>query len=294
MALKLRQIEAFRTVMREGSMVRASSAMSITQPAISYLISGLESAVGFSLFSRQGGKLSATPEAFQLMAEVDRLYDGLEAIEAVAAKIANYESDVVRVVITPPLSAGRILTCIGQFIAAHPGLKLSIDVEKRSTIVHRIRSGQADLGILSLSTDMEALGARLFSSELMCITSRPDLLMGMSTVTPEDLAGVPMVGLTPLGRIRPMADAWFAEAGIQPNYLIEASDAAMAIELVRGGLGAAIVSSLSFPGGLEAGMTALPLTPQRHVEIGAIVPTSLHPSRAVKALIDFLKVSIPK
>lgn len=33
MALKLRQIEAFRAVMREGSMVRASAAMAITQPA---------------------------------------------------------------------------------------------------------------------------------------------------------------------------------------------------------------------------------------------------------------------
>lgn len=39
-------------------MVRASSAMAITQPAISYLISGLEKEVGFELFSRRGGKLT--------------------------------------------------------------------------------------------------------------------------------------------------------------------------------------------------------------------------------------------
>lgn len=44
--------------MREGSMVRASSAMAITQPAISYLISSLEKEVGFELFSRRGGKLT--------------------------------------------------------------------------------------------------------------------------------------------------------------------------------------------------------------------------------------------
>lgn len=49
MPIKLRQIEAFRTVMREGSMVRASAAMAVTQPAISYMISGLEAAVGFPL-----------------------------------------------------------------------------------------------------------------------------------------------------------------------------------------------------------------------------------------------------
>lgn len=72
-------------------MVRASSAMAITQPAISYLISGLEKEVGFELFSRRGGKLTPTPEALQLMAEVNRLYDGLDGIKAAAQQIANHE-----------------------------------------------------------------------------------------------------------------------------------------------------------------------------------------------------------
>lgn len=295
MALKLRQIEAFRSVMREGSMVRASAAMSITQPAISYLIASFESAVGFPLFSRQGGKLSATPEAVQLMAEVDRLYDGLEGIESAARQIANYQRDVVRVLITPPLSAGRILSCIGRFIGAHPGLKLSIDVDKRATIVHRIGSGQADLGILSLSAGMEGVGTRLFSSGLICVSARRDLFAGTDGVTPQALSGVPMVGLTLKGLIRPMVDQWFEDAGLRANYVIEAADASMAIELVRGGIDTAIISSLSFPEGLlEAGMTAVPLLPARHVEIGTLVPVTQHPNRAVKALIEFLKANIPQ
>lgn len=291
MALKLRQIEAFRTVMREGSMVRASAAMSITQPAVSYLIGSLEQAVGFSLFSRQGGRLSATPEALQLMAEVDRLYDGLQAIEAVAQQIANYERDVVRILITPPLSAGRIVTNIGKFVTAHPGLRLIMDVDKRTTIVHRINSGQADVAICSLSPDMEPKGTRLFSSELLCV-AKPGTLPDQATVTAHDLADIPLVALTPQGIIRPMTDEWFAEAGVDPNYVMEAHDAAMAMELIRAGLPAAIVSSLSLPETGMPGLMAIPISPKRHFEIGAIVPTSLHPNRAVKALIDFLEKNI--
>jgi DNA-binding transcriptional LysR family regulator len=294
MTLKLRQIEAFRTVMREGSMVRASAAMAITQPAVSYLIGSLESAVGFALFSRQGGKLSATPEALQLMAEVDRLYDGLEAIEAVAKRIVNYEKAAVRILITQPLSAGRIVSAIGKFAAAHPGLKLSLEVDHRSTIVHRINSGQADLGILSLSPGVEALGTKLFSSELLCVSAAPGILDGQVAVTPQHLESTPMVALTTSGLIRPMVDAWFADAGIEPNYAIDAGDAGMAMELVRGGLGVTIVSSLSFPVRQDSGLKAVPLAPGLHVEIGAMVPASQHPNRAVKALIDFLKLSISK
>lgn len=292
MALKLRQIEAFRTVMREGSMVRASAAMSITQPAVSYLIGSLESAIGFTLFSRQGGKLSATPEALQLMAEVDRIYDGLEEIEAVAKRIMTYEKSVVRILITQPLSAGRIVTAIGKFAATHPGLKLSIESNQRSTIVHRIHSGQADLGILSLTPGAEALGTKLFSSELLCVAAVPGVLDGQTTVSSEHLASAPMVALTTSGLIRPMVDAWFADAGLKPNYAIEGGDAGMAMELVRGGLGVTIVSSLSIPERLDSGLKAVPLAPGLHVEIGAMVPASQHPNRAVKALIDFLKQSI--
>lgn len=93
-------------------MVRASSAMAITQPAISYLISGLEKEVGFELFSRRGGKLTPTPEALQLMAEVNRLYDGLDGIKAAAQQIANHERATVRVLLTQALASGRIMNAI--------------------------------------------------------------------------------------------------------------------------------------------------------------------------------------
>lgn len=289
MALKPRQIEAFRAVMREGSMVRASAAMAITQPAVSYLISSLESAVGFSLFSRHGGKLSATPEALQLMAEVDRLYEGLESIEATARQIATYDKAVVRILITQAIAASRILTCIGQFAAAHPGLRLDIDVNRRSTILHKISSGQVDLGILSLSPDLEPVGTELLSSELLCLSPSATFFGDLEAVAPQNLAGIPIVTLKTSGLIRKISDAWFSAAAIEPNYVIEVADPRMAIELVRGGLGVTIASSLSLPPGKDFGLEARPLSPKQQVEIGTITPTSQHPNRPVKALIDFLK-----
>jgi DNA-binding transcriptional LysR family regulator len=295
MALKLRQIEAFRAVMREGSMVRASAAMAITQPAVSYLIGSLEQAVGFPLFSRQGGKLSATPEALQLMTEVEHLYDGLDAIENVARRIAKYEKTVVRILVTQP-SVGRIVNVIGKFAAAHPGLRLSLDVDRRATIVHRIQSGQAELGILSLSPGVEALGTRLFSNELLCVATNPGLLDGHAAVSPQHLTSMPMVGLSEIGVIRPMVDAWFAQAGCKPNYVVDTGEAGMALELVRSGLGITVVGTVSISlRELEnSGLKAVPLVPPLHVEMGAIVPPSQHPNRAVSALIDYLKLNISK
>ena len=274
-------------------MVRASSAMAITQPAISYLISGLEKEVGFELFSRRGGKLTPTPEALQLMAEVNRLYDGLDGIKAAAQQIANHERATVRVLLTQALASGRIMNAIGQFAVAHPGLKLDVDVDHRLTIMHRISSAQADLGILSLPPEMDgAIATKLFDSELLCVASAPGFLHGGVNVSPADIDGIPVVGIKPGGVIRPMVANWFAAAGVSPKFVIEVGDAGAAIELVRAGLGVTIVTSISLPEHQRAGLISLPLDPIQKFEIGVIVPLMQHPNRAAQALVESLRVSL--
>lgn len=288
--LKIRQIEAFRAVMREGSMVRAGAAMAITQPAVSYLITSLEATVGFPLFSRQGGKVSPTPEAMQLMVEVDRVYDGLDEIESAARQIANHQRATIRILLTPWFSAGRIVEAIGKFAAAHPGLKLEIDVVSRMTILHRIESGQADVGVLSLPPNGDgATGIRLFDSEFICVATTPGVLDGRTHVSQKDLESVPLVALRKTGVVRPRVDSWFLSAGVVPNHLIEVGDPRTALELVRGGFGVTIVSKFNIPELRDSGLISVPLDPPpEHIEVGVITASTQHPNRAVQALVEFL------
>lgn len=293
--LKVRQIEAFRAVMREGSMVRAGAAMAITQPAVSYLINSLETTVGFPLFARQGGKLNPTPEAIQLMAEVDRVYEGLDEIESAARQIANHQRAALRILITPSFSTGRIVNGIGRFAAEHPGLKLEIDVASRAAILHRIRSGQADVGILSLPPEADGeTGMKLFDSEFICVAASPGVLDGRTSVSPDDLDGTPMVSLRKNGVVRPTVDRWFAKAGLVANHIIEVGDPRTAIELVRGGLGAAIVSKFNVPDVRHLGLIAVPLDPPPpQMEVGVITAATQHPNRAAHALVEFLRSDNP-
>ena len=293
MALKLRQIEAFRAVMLEGSMVRASAAMNVTQPAISYLISGLETQVGFNLFSRKSGKLTPTPEALQLLAEVDRLYDGLDGVEAAARQIANHARASIRILITQALVGGRIVKGIGQFAAAHPGIKIEIDVDHRTTIMHRIRSAQVDLGILSLTPEMDGPNTtKLFDCELVCISQGSVRFNKLSRIEPADLAGVPMIAMKVGGVIRPLVESWFTCADVSPDVVMEVGDARAAIDLVRGGVGVTIVSSYNVPERSQPVMLVLPLEPRQTFSIGALVPTMQHSNRAAHQLLKFLKSSV--
>ena len=49
MALRLRQLEAFRAVSQLGSMTRAAKQLDISQPAVSRLLSSFSASIGFKL-----------------------------------------------------------------------------------------------------------------------------------------------------------------------------------------------------------------------------------------------------
>ena len=68
--MNLKQLEAFKAIMSTGSTIGAATRMGLSQSAVSRLLSQLEEALGFALFLRKKGRLMATPEAEELLAEV--------------------------------------------------------------------------------------------------------------------------------------------------------------------------------------------------------------------------------
>ena len=71
--LTFKQIEAFRSVMVNGSVVGAAKLMNLTQPSVSRTIALLEIRLGYPLFVRRGRRLLPTPQADALYREVDHL-----------------------------------------------------------------------------------------------------------------------------------------------------------------------------------------------------------------------------
>lgn len=272
-------------------MVRAAGVLSVTQPAVSYLISSLESTVGFPLFVRAAGKLAPTPEAYQLASEVDRLYEGLDGIEVAAKLIANHQKAVLRVLLTSALSCRSIVSLIGRYAAAHPGIRLDIDVAHRAAVVRRVAGAQADLGLVSLPVESNlAVSTPLFTSPLVCVVPTSSAAAALHSVRPADLAGHPLVALKSSGMIRPMVDRWFQAGGVTPRIEIEVRHAWVAIDLARADAGVAIVSRLSLPEAIEndGSVTVVPLESAEVITIGAVTPIAQHANRAVQSLLAFL------
>jgi len=77
MNISFRQLQAFREVMRSGSVTDAARILGRTQPAVSALIANLEAELELTLFRRQRGRMEPTPEALFFADEAEAILDRL-------------------------------------------------------------------------------------------------------------------------------------------------------------------------------------------------------------------------
>ncbi len=274
-------------------MTGAAGILSIGQPAISYQIASLESAVGFPLFTRTKGKLTPTIEGLQLLAEVDRLYEGLSGIEAAARSIADHQRAILRVLMTAPLSSPSIVGAIGRYVAGHPGLRVDIDIAHRTTVIRNVVNGLADIGVVSLPVNTnKVIPSQLFISKLVCVVPDKHPMSRLTCITPNNLTGFSLIAMKPGGVIRPLIDRWFTSAGIAPVFEFEVGDAWAAIELVRVGLGVTIVAQVSAAsqiGLAPSPLRMIPLDSIDGIEVGIILPAMDGGNRTAMSLLAFLQ-----
>ena len=99
--MNLRQIEAFRAVMTEGSVTQAAVALGVTQPAVSCLIANLEESMGFLLFKRHRGRFQPTGEAEIFLEDAERLLASHSRATRTARDIRDLKSGSLRVAALP-------------------------------------------------------------------------------------------------------------------------------------------------------------------------------------------------
>lgn len=241
-----RQINAFRLVMRHGSITAAAKALSVSQPAVSRLISDLEKSIGFALFERTGGRSHPTAEALEFIQEVERMFYGFDRLTQVAREIKDLRYATLRIATMPAISLEVVPRVLRDFLIAHEGIKVTQDVHESARITDLVSARQIDLGIAQMHTtrrDVEILASYRMHCVCACAPDHP--LGDRVRVTPADLADEPMVFLAHHTVTADYLSRCFAEANVQPVIAVESQPSYAACGLVAVGGGMTIVDPLT-------------------------------------------------
>ncbi len=247
-------------VMRVGTMGGAAAALHVSQPAVTQLVHQLESRTGLRLFDRQKGRLSPTPEALALMEEVERVYDGLEAVQRKIAALRSHEDEVLRVGSLHAMASSVMPWAIAQFQRSYPRTRCVLTVDSSSALRQALFRGTVDFAFLGDEADTSGLSSSVFYEvQAACVMQATHPLARRAMVTPRDLRDVPLVALSEADPAQQRVVAALRSAGVEPHNIVETPYSATQCALVLAGTGLAITNPLVAREYVPLGLRCVPL-----------------------------------
>ena len=287
-----RQLLAFRATMVLGSITAAARELHVSQPAVSRLVSDLESSLGFPLFVRQTGRLVPTPEAQEFFREVDMMFYGLDRLKQVGEEIRTLSRATVRFATLPMLSFEVIPQSVKRFRQSYPQARILQDVFTSARVVELVASRQVDLGIgqtLKRREDIEVLSSH--HARCVCVMEPQHPLAGAKQLTPNELRDEPLVTLARHTVSASYITNAFADYGIAPRIIAESQPSFAAASMAANGCGIAIVDELTALA-MRDKVAAVPLSPEVPFDIQVMKPRTLPLSRAAEALLSEIETDI--
>ena len=245
MKITFRQIDAFKTVVQTGTVTETARLLGISQPAVSRLISDLESEVGFALFGRSGRNLKATPEALLLVEEVRRALSGLEQIKLKASAIKQFKHAQLRIISTPAFSTLIAPKLIHHFAERQPEAMISLEIQTSDVAVDWMVSQHFDFGIGPTNIVIPAVdNVPLTKTRSICVFPKDHPLQHKKSISMSDLQGESFVSYLSGSQFRFEVDQMFAKEGVERVLQYEARTTDAICRLVAEGLGVSVIVTM--------------------------------------------------
>lgn len=259
--LNLRQIEAFKAVMENGTVSRGALMLNISQPAMSKLIAHLEADTGLTLFERVKGRLAPTEHALRLHDEVERIFTGVRQVENAVDAIRREEQGRLAVGVMPALAGSFIQRATMGFLTRHSNVFCAFESLRSQWIVDRLVARKLDVGLVSARiVNPYVTLESLMEHPLVCIMPLDHRLSAKSLIEPQDLDQMPFVSFNPDTFVGHRVEEMFEAYRVKAEVVLVGNIAPIVCEFVAAGLGVSLVHPLMVSG-LEHRITVRPFEP---------------------------------
>ncbi|RVW01092.1 LysR family transcriptional regulator [Rhodococcus xishaensis] len=242
--MELRHLEYFVAVAEEANFTRAANRVHISQPGISAQIRQLESELGAALFDRSTRVATLTAAGKAALPHA-------RATLAAAAGVRDAVDDVNQLV-RGRLAVGMVTACtvtplfdaLAACRRAHPGIATDLVEDNSDRLVDRVRAGTLDLALVGVAerppADLASL--TIVSERLVSLVPSRHPLTASAALRLSELCSQPLICLSTGTGVRSVLDRNCAAQNVTATVAMQASAPDAVADLVRRGLGVAILS----------------------------------------------------
>jgi LysR family transcriptional regulator for metE and metH len=260
MDLEVRHLRLVREVHAAGSLTRAGAALHLTQSALSHQLRDIESRLGTALFLRVGKRMMLTPAGERLLRSADDVLGTIERTEEAIRHLGGARRGLLRLTTECYTCYHWLPALLKKYRQAHPQVDIRIDAAATAEPLAHLLEGRLDIAIVSDPVRDRRIVARpLFDDELVLIVDRRHPLAEKTFVRVQDLAAETLLTYSPKEESS-VYQRFFVPAGVTPPVQqVQLTEAA--IELVKAGLGVAVLARWSVEPHVKAGtLRAIPFT----------------------------------
>jgi len=237
-----RFLEYFLRVAELGSMNKAATDLSLSQPALSRHIASLEQEMGTRLFTRGQGGVRLTESGKLLF---DRLRPLLRQFSSLKEEVGTKAAG--RLTIGTPPSWESIFTApfVERLLTVQPAAKLRVYEGVSNVLRDYMYAGMLDLCISTFNASIPSgfTQTKLMCEPLVLIGNAKQALRSTESAPISILSGMSLILPSPPNLIRSVIERRLTHNDMSFNQVVEADTMPLCINLVRKGLGNTIVSA---------------------------------------------------
>lgn len=287
--MNLLHLAAFRAVMLTGKVSAAAEVLGRSQPAVSRILDRLEFELGLSLFERRKGQVTPTPEAHLLLDEVERAYISLDSLRAFASRLVKGEGGRISLAVMPALGINFLPKALCRFREDWPETKVTLNVRMSLTIEEWAATQQIDFGLAETPLRRSGFRTENFSkAAYVAAVPRGHPLENRSIIEPKDLCHGPFIYWTSFLPARHRIDQVLIAADVNVEAAYETTYSAAAYEMVKSGMGIAIIDPYTAVLQQDERAVLIPFQPSVPFNVGLLRPNSRPSNNATDALLEIL------
>lgn len=183
--MNLQQLEYIIAVDTYRHFATAAERSFVTQPTLSMMIQKLEEELSLKIFDRSKQPVIPTKEGKEIITRAKTILAQVKELKGFATEQTKAISGEIKLAVIPTLAPYVLPYFLGKMTEQYPKLSLAIREANTTQIIEMLKTGQADIGLLSTPLNENQIAEYpLFYEELLAYT---DIAKQNSRLVPADL-----------------------------------------------------------------------------------------------------------
>lgn len=258
--MDLRRLITLKTVIEEGSFMKASRKLCCTQSTVTFHIQQLEQELSLQLFEKIGRRMCLTKAGQNIMPHVHEMIRVMAGLRQAAQQGAEPNGEL-RVAIGETLLAYKMPAVLARFKRLAPGVRLSLQSLNCYVIRDALLADEADLGIFYRVGNDAALQMESFGEQPLVLVASP-ALSGIDFTRPDQHLPVSFIINEPQCIFRQLFESTLRQRAITLDGTIELWSIESIKRCVASNLGVSFLPRFAVERELNSGeLQELPFSP---------------------------------